>query len=214
MTEETLDRFEIDKSQIRQYWDWLHVRIEKQFEILKKVESALEKVESALEKMESFSKTKKNMHLPIRDGIQKAKKELGALWYDIEDAVCYLDSFEYLMRGLMVKKIKEVKLSKNKGVVDDISQTLPQPAARSTPDRRKRRKEPPVSPEMPVVTKPIEKRPKASKKEEESPQEEGPLEEERKEAFQHAGETLPCAPRSGAHQTSGRDELRYYPART
>ena len=73
----------------------------KQLEILKKVESALEK-------MQGFSKTKKNMHIPIRDGIQEAKKELGALRFDIEDIVCYLDSFEYLMRGLMVKKIKEV----------------------------------------------------------------------------------------------------------
>ena len=76
------------------------------------------------------------MHLPIRDGMQ-AKKELGALRYDIEDTVCYLDSFEYLMRGLMVKKIKEVKPPKNKGVVDEGSQTLPQPAARSLPDTRK-----------------------------------------------------------------------------
>ena len=99
VTEETLDPFETDKSQVRQYRDWLYVRNEKQLEILKKVESALEK-------MESFSRTKKNMHLPIRDGIQEAKKELGALRYD---TVCYLHSFEYLMRGLMVKKIKEVK---------------------------------------------------------------------------------------------------------
>ena len=64
----------------------------------------LQKVESALEKMENFSRTNKNMHLSIRDGIQEAKKELGALRYDIEDTVCYLDSFEYLMRGLLVKK--------------------------------------------------------------------------------------------------------------
>ena len=106
------------------------------------------------------------MHLPIRDGIQEAKKELGALPYDIENTVCYLDSFEYLMRGLMVKKIKEVKLPKNKGVADEGSQTLPQPMARSTLDRRKRRREPTVSPKMPVVTKTMEKRTKASKKEE------------------------------------------------
>ena len=87
MTEETPDPLETDKSQIRQCRDWLHVRNEKQLEILNKVKSALEK-------MESFSRTKKNMHLPIRDGIQEAKKDLGALRYDIEDTVCYLDSFE------------------------------------------------------------------------------------------------------------------------
>ena len=62
VTEETPDPFETDKSQVRQYRDWLHERNEKQLEILKKVESALEK-------MENFSRTKKNMHLPIRDGI-------------------------------------------------------------------------------------------------------------------------------------------------
>ena len=44
--EETPDPFETDKSQVRQYGDWLHERNEKQLEILKKVESALEKVES------------------------------------------------------------------------------------------------------------------------------------------------------------------------
>ena len=57
VTEETVDPFETDKSQVRQYRDWLHERNEKQLEILKKVESALEK-------MESFSRTKKNV-LPL-----------------------------------------------------------------------------------------------------------------------------------------------------
>ena len=38
VTEVTLDAFEIDKSQVRQYRDWLHERNEKQLEILKKVE--------------------------------------------------------------------------------------------------------------------------------------------------------------------------------
>ena len=85
----------------------------------------LQKVESALEKMENFSRNKKNMHLPIRDGIQEAKKELGVLRYDIEDTVCYLDSLEYLMRDLLVKKIKEVKPPNCKGAVDEGSQTLP-----------------------------------------------------------------------------------------
>ena len=67
----------------------------------------------------------------------------------------------------MVRRIKEMKPPKNKGVVDEGSQTLPQPFARSTPDTRKRRREPTVSPEVLVVTKPMEKRPKASKNKEE-----------------------------------------------
>ena len=103
VTEETPDPFETDKSQVRQYRNWLHQRNEQQLEILSKVESALEK-------MENFSRSKKNMHLPIRDGIQEMKKGLGALRYDIDDTVCYLEFFEYLMRGLLVKKIKEVCL--------------------------------------------------------------------------------------------------------
>ena len=37
VTEETPDPFETDKSQVRQYRDWLYVRNEKQLEILKKV---------------------------------------------------------------------------------------------------------------------------------------------------------------------------------
>ena len=56
----------------------------------------LQKVESALEE-DIFSRTKKNMHVSIRDGIQHALKELGPLRYDMADTVCYLDSFEYLM---------------------------------------------------------------------------------------------------------------------
>ena len=107
------------------------------------------------------------MHLPIRDGVQKAKKELGMLWYDIKDAACYLDSFEYLTRGLMVQKMNEVRPPKRKGVVDEGSQTLPQPAARSTPDTRKRVRGPTTSPKVPAAKKSAEKRPKASNKAEE-----------------------------------------------
>ena len=150
VTEETPDSFETDKSQVRQYRDWLHERHEKQLEILKKVESALQK-------MENFSRTKKDMHLPVRDGIQEAKKELGALQYDIEDTVCYLDSFEYLMRGLIVRKMKEVRPSKQKEVADKGSQTLPQPAARSTPDTRKWPRESTASPEVSAAKKPAER---------------------------------------------------------
>ena len=117
--------------------------------------------------MENFSRTKKNMHLPIRNGIQEAKKELGALWYDIKDTVCYLDSFEYLIRGLMVQKMKEVRPSKQKEVADEGSQTLPQPAARFTPDTCKRPRESTASPEVSTAKKPAEKRPRAFNKEKE-----------------------------------------------
>ena len=111
MTEKAHEPFESDKFQVRQYRDWLHERNERKLEILNKVELALEK-------MDNFSRIKKNMHLPIRDGIQEALKELKALRY-MEDTVCYLDSFEYLLRGRMVQKIKEVRPPKNKEVVDE-----------------------------------------------------------------------------------------------
>ena len=62
VTEETVDASETDKSQVRQYRDWLHERNDKQLGILRKAESALEK-------MENFCRTEKNMHLPIRDDI-------------------------------------------------------------------------------------------------------------------------------------------------
>ena len=62
--EKTPDPFKSNKSQIRQYRNWLHERNERQLEIL-------QKVETALEKMDSFSRTKKNMHLPITEGIRR-----------------------------------------------------------------------------------------------------------------------------------------------
>ena len=108
------------------------------------------------------------MHLPIRDGIQEVKKKLGALRYDMEDAVCYFDFFEYLMRGLMVQKIKEIRPPNSKEVANKGSQTLPQPAARSTSETRKRVRVPTASPEVSAAKKPSELRPKASNKEEES----------------------------------------------
>ena len=60
------------------------------------------------------------MFLPIRDGIRDALQTY----------------FEYHLRARMVSKIKEVGSPKSKEVVDEGSQTLPQPAT-STPDPRK-----------------------------------------------------------------------------
>ena len=65
VTEMTPDPFESDKSQVRQYRDWLHERNERQLETSQKVETALEKM----------------------DSIQEARKQLGVLRYDIEDTV-------------------------------------------------------------------------------------------------------------------------------
>ena len=67
VTEKAPETFKSNKSKVRQYQDWLHERNAMELEILKKVELALEE-------MDSFSRTKKNMHLPIRDGIQESLK--------------------------------------------------------------------------------------------------------------------------------------------
>ena len=91
---------------------------------------------------------------------------IDSLVHDMEDTVCYLDSVEYLLRDRMVEKMKVVRQPKNKEVVDEGSQTLPQPAARSTLDTRKRLREPTVSPEASAAKKPVEKRPNVSNKQE------------------------------------------------
>ena len=62
----------------------------------------------------------------------------------------------------MVQKIKEVR-SRKKVVLDEGTQTLLKPAPRSTPDTRKRLREPTVSPEVRAAKKPVEKRPRTSK---------------------------------------------------
>ena len=71
------------------------------------------------------------------------------------------------MRGLMVQKMKQLRPSKSKEVADEGRQTLPQPAAKSTPDTRKKPRESTASPEVSAAKKPTEKRPKASNKEKE-----------------------------------------------
>ena len=110
-------------------------------------------MEVALEKMDSFARTKKNMHLPIRDGIQETLKELKALRRDMEDTDCYFDSFENLLRGRVLQKFIEVRPHKNKGVVDEGSQTLPYPAPRSTLDTGKQLRNPTVSLEASATKK-------------------------------------------------------------
>ena len=66
----------------------------------------------------------------------------------------------------MVERIKEIGSKKRKNVVDEGSQSPPQPAPRSTSDMRKRLRETTASPEETKTKKPAEKRLKASNKEE------------------------------------------------
>ena len=85
----------------------------------------LRKVITTLEKIESFSETKKNMFLPIRDGIRVAHQTLGMLKTGMENRDGYLEHFEYHLRARMVSKIKEVGCPKSKKLMDEGSQTPP-----------------------------------------------------------------------------------------
>ena len=97
---------------MKKYQKWLYERNRKELKSLRKVDVTLETVDT-------FSRTKKNMHLPIMDGIQEALKELEALRDDMEDTDCYLDSFEYLLRSSMVERIKEIRSKKRNAGVDE-----------------------------------------------------------------------------------------------
>ena len=131
---EVLDEIDNEKSQARQHRDWLH----------NKDMEKLRKMVTTLEKMESFSETKKNMFLPIRDGMRVALQTMEMLKTSMENRVGYLKHFEYHFRVRMVSKIKEAGSPKSKEVVDEDSQTLPQPAT-STLDPHKRSRDPRAS---------------------------------------------------------------------
>ena len=107
----------------------------------------LKNVEEVLKKMESFCRTKKNMFLPNREGIEEALQKQGKLRTCMEESDCYLDHFEYHLRDRMVMRMREVKTTQKTDVIDESRQTAPQPAPRSTPDTLKRQSEPTLSPE-------------------------------------------------------------------
>ena len=111
----------------------------------------------------------------------------------------------------MDSKIK-VGSPKSKGVVDESSQTLPQPATSSL-DPRKRPKDPTASPEDPKTKKLEEEMPKASNKEEEWVE---VLVEEKKKKKNiedvGTGDAWASTLRSSVHKTCRRNELRFHPA--
>ena len=53
--------------------------------------------------MENFCKTKKNMFLPIRNGITEALQELENLNETMKDNDCYIEHFEYHLRDKMLE---------------------------------------------------------------------------------------------------------------
>ena len=106
------------------------------------------------------------MFLPIREGFTVALQEMQLLKNSMKGNDCYIEHFECHLRHKMVQKIKEVRSSK-KVVLDEGSQTLPKAAQSTTPDPRKRLREPTVNPEVRAAKKPVEKRPRRSKQTEE-----------------------------------------------
>ena len=124
----------------------------------------MQKVKTALKKMKSFSRIKKNMFQPIRDGIENAVSEITNLRKEMVLSDSYLLDFEWNLRDRMRQSIKEVSLSKKKDAVEEGTQTPLQPAPRSHSDTRKRIRETTVSSELTADNKPEEKRLKTSEK--------------------------------------------------
>ena len=76
-----------------------------------------------MKRMESFCRTKKNLFLPIREGITVALRETQIVKEIMKSNDYYIDHFEYHLRDKMVQKIKEVR-SPKKVVLDEGTQTL------------------------------------------------------------------------------------------
>ena len=152
---EVPDSIECEKSQAGHHRDWLYWLNEAEWCIVQKVVRILKEIEN-------FCKTKKNMFLPIRNGITKALRELENLNESMEDKDCYIEHFELYLRDKMLKKMKVMEIPK-KAVIDESSQTTAQPAPRSTPEPRKQQREVKVSPEVTASKKQEEKRTKTSK---------------------------------------------------
>ena len=127
----------------------------------------IQKITQIMEEMEKFCQTKKNMFLPIREGMAAAKKEIKKLSNSNKKHGSFLISLEYFL-GLQVAKDKEKEeearsAKKLASFVHEESQTDIEPEGRSTLYPRKRPREPTESPEDPGNKKPEEKRPKSSK---------------------------------------------------
>ena len=106
------DKLNNEKSQARQHRDWLH-------DLHNRDTEKLWKVITTLEKIESFSETKKNTFLPIRDGIRVALQTLEILNAGMENRDGNLKHFEYHLRARIVSKIKEMGSPESKEVVDE-----------------------------------------------------------------------------------------------
>ena len=67
--------------------------------------------------MESFCKSKKNMFLPVRDGIEEAVFRLQDFRKDMKCQDGFVDLFENCLRNRIVSRIGEARSSKKKNLV-------------------------------------------------------------------------------------------------
>ena len=65
-----------------------------------------------LKRMENFCKKKKNMFLPIREGLTVTLRKMQFLKESIKSNYCYIEHFEYHLSDKMVQKIMEVRSSR------------------------------------------------------------------------------------------------------
>ena len=94
-----------EKLQAKQHRDWLHQFNERDW-------CSLQKVMDTLKIMENFCKTKKNIFLPIREGLTVALRKMQFLKGRMKSNDCYIEHFEYHLRDKMVQEIKEVRSPK------------------------------------------------------------------------------------------------------
>ena len=62
-----------------------------------------------MKEMEKFCKTKKNMFLPIREGLTGALREMQVLKERMKRHDRYIEHFEYHLRDKLVQRIKEAR---------------------------------------------------------------------------------------------------------
>ena len=118
--------------------------------------------------MDDFCHFQKNVFLPTREGIAKAKEVIKKLGLSNESHESFLISLEHIL-GLLVAKVKEKSAEARStkrlaGLVNEEFQTDLETGRKSTLDPRERPRETTESPEDPGTKRLKETRPKASKR--------------------------------------------------
>ena len=124
-------------------------------------------IEEVVQNIDEFRRMKKNMFLPIREGIAEVFHELKQLREDTERSEGWAKSFGNQLGRALGGEVKLARAQSVKSVRDEGCQTAPQIVVSSTPDLRKWPRELTMRPQDTPAKKPEMKRPKAFQKEEE-----------------------------------------------